>query len=153
MEIDCNFQTASKAELKGQKHRGSLSELILCWYRQAAVDRVRRPFPKAYCGRGAPGNELLIFFSKALTGHHSWTQLDSQRVYLLAILNDLFGNLNNIKLINFAILSKRVGAVFTVLDDLLILLISPYLFSDLDSESDSHYIKWGWRQMLIEESL
>lgn len=113
MEIDCNFQAASRAEQKGQKHRASLPELILCYYRQAAVDRVRRPLPKAYCGRGVLGNKL-IFFSKAFTGHRSWIQLNSQEVYCLAILNDLFGNLNNIKFINFDILSeKNETAVFS----------------------------------------
>lgn len=52
----------------------------------------------------------------------------------------LFGNTQlfvwkfelQIKFINFAVLSERVGAVFTVLCDLLILLIFPYLISDLD---------------------
>lgn len=129
---NCNFQTDSKAELKEQKHRASLSELVLGYYRQATVDRVRRQFLKAYCERGVPGNKLFIFF---------------QSFHWIPLLNTaelpelLFGNTQlfvwkfekQIKFINLAILSERVGAVFTVLDDLLILSISPYLLSDLDS--------------------
>lgn len=62
MEIDCNFQTASNAELKGHKHRASLPELILCYYKQAAVDRVRRPSLKAHCG--SSGKQDVYFFPK-----------------------------------------------------------------------------------------
>lgn len=114
MKIDCNFQTPSKAKLKGQKHRASLPEQILCYYRQVTVDRIRRQFLKAYCGRGVPGSNFFPKLSLDTTPEYSWTPRGFTVWQYSMICLEIW---TTDKIHEFCHSFQRSGAVFTVLGE------------------------------------